>query len=219
MNRIPQALLFFAAAFTLSHSIGAETPGGKGTCYYWSDDLAPRVFSCEAATEVECAKGKQPLLNKDTYFGKFTGKLYGSPGASMVYEFRDEPIAACEKAMIKGAREAEASMSAGSRTAVYSIGLKVGDRAVVYGSSVILREKPSVKANKVAVLTDRAPVEVVAISKEMDAVPGLYKAYWFEVKVEGKKGWVYGQFIHPDPNSPELFIPANGCHRGFGLPG
>lgn len=159
----------------------------------------------------------------DSQQRQYTGKLYRSPKEKAVSEFRAEPIAACEKAVIKGARQEEASMSVQFGAAVYSAELRAGDKAYVYGSSVILREKPSVKANKVAVLTDRAPVDVVGRSKEMDAVPGLHKAYWFEVKIDGKKGWIYGQFIHPDPNSPQLFIGGDyACDRGTdpgGVPG
>lgn len=187
-------------------ALGAQTPDTKGNCYEWEEGDAVHLMSCKPMTLAECSKGKKSIDVKSTAFQFYKGKLFQAPGNHNIVEFLVEAPSGCKQAFIGAARGAEGTMSSNWNYAVYSEKLAAGHKAFVYGTSVILRDSPSTKGKQVAVLKDRAPVKIVGKSKERDAVKDLFPAYWFQVTVDGKTGWVYGQFIHPDPNSTEEFI-------------
>ncbi len=209
--------LFFGLIFLLSTVIvRAEAPGEKGTCYKWSeiDGTAYGPGDCAVSTLAECGKGNKAVESKPSAFQKHKGKLFQTSEAGEYTEFRSEPVALCQKARVVYARASEADMSSRVGFVAHSEDLIPGNRAYVYGSSVTLRETPSVKGKKVSVPADRSPVQIIGRSKTRDTVQGLFPAYWFQVTVDGKKGWIYGQFIHPDPDSPKSFLSSPGCDTG-----
>ncbi|MBK6606889.1 MAG: SH3 domain-containing protein [Leptospiraceae bacterium] len=108
--------------------------------------------------------------------------------------------------MIQSARDAEGTMCSEWGFVVYSEGLKAGDVSYIYGKSVNVRESASTKSKSILTPTDRTKIKILEKSKERATIPNLYKAYWFKISVGDKTGWVYGQFLHPDPNSSVSFI-------------
>lgn len=178
----------------------------KGTCLTWSEGDSQSLSDCKAATQVECAQGAKKIDNKATSFQNYKGMLFQKPGEPDIFEFRNEPATLCKKELVSAARGSEGTMSSQWGYAVYSDALVPGKKAFVYGTSVSLREKASTGSNRIATPADRAEVKILEKSKARDSVSGLYSAYWFKVTVAGKTGWIYGQFLHPDPNSTESFI-------------
>ncbi|MCE9596982.1 MAG: SH3 domain-containing protein [Spirochaetia bacterium] len=197
-------VLLVPIAFAIS-VVHAEAPR-KGTCFTWSEGDSQSLNDCKAATQQECSKGAKPIDKKATAFQNYKGSLFQKPDTTEILEFRNEPATICKKEIVQAARGSEGTMSSEWGYAVYSEALVPGKKAYVYGTSVSLREKPSTSSNRLATPLDRAEAKILEKSKARDSVPGLYSAYWFKVTVGGKTGWIYGQFLHPDPNSSEPII-------------
>ncbi|HRG48685.1 MAG TPA: SH3 domain-containing protein [Leptospiraceae bacterium] len=180
----------------------------KGTCSTWIEGDSQSLVDCKESTLEECAKDKKSIQKKDTAFQNYTGKLFKSKNtdASEIFEFKNESVDNCKKQMIQSAREAEGTMCSEWGFVVYSEGLKAGDAAYIYGKSVNLRESASTKSKSILTPADRTKIKILEKSKERATIPNLYKAYWFKISVGDKTGWVYGQFLHPDPNSNASFI-------------
>ncbi|MBL8022007.1 MAG: SH3 domain-containing protein [Leptospirales bacterium] len=204
MNRILVSLLFASVSLFVP-ALQAQAQK-KGTCLTWSEGDSQSLQDCKAATQAECAKSAKRIDNKATAFQNYKGLLFQNPGESEIFEFRTEAATLCKKELIQSARAAEGTMSSQWGYAVYSETLGPGKKAFVYGTSVSLREKASTSSTRLATPADRAEVKILEKSKARDSVSGLYSAYWFKVVVAGKTGWIYGQFLHPDPNSSESFI-------------
>lgn len=200
MNRI--SIVIFLVAISGLHAQAQK----KGTCLTWSEGDSQSLTECKAATQQECAHGAPKIDKKATAFQNYKGVLFRKAGEPDIYEFRNEPDTLCKKELIAAARGAEGTMSSEWGYAVYSDALVPGKKAFVYGTSVSLREKASTSSNRIATPADRAEVKILEKSKARDSISGLYSAYWFKVTVAGKTGWIYGQFLHPDPNSNESFI-------------
>ncbi|MBI3396191.1 MAG: SH3 domain-containing protein [Spirochaetia bacterium] len=207
MKQILKITIMLTSGVALASAGSAHGQGTiKGTCINWSEGDAQSMISCKASTLDECSKGRQTVDVKETAFQNYTGKLFRAPGAQDFYEFKHEPADSCRKQSIKAARDAEGTMCSEWGYVVYSDHLKAGDKAYVYGTAVTIREKPSTKSNRVGTPADRAPLKILGKSASRETVQGLMNAYWFHVQVDGKKGWIYGQFVHPDPNSESSFI-------------
>ena len=143
-----------------------------------------------------------------TWIENYTGKLFKSKNsdAQEIFEFKNESIDNCKKQMVQSARDAEGTMCSEWGFVVYSEGLKAGDTAYIYGKSVNIRESASTKSKSILMPADRTKIKILEKSTERASIPNLYKAYWFKISVGDKTGWVYGQFLHPDPNSSVSFI-------------
>lgn len=189
--------------FLLSISISAKE---TGVCYQWSEGDAQHLDSCEVSSLEDCSKGRKAISKKETAFQNYTGKLFLDKDNQNIYEFKKGNALDCEKEIIKSAREAELTMCSNWGKAVYSTGLKVGDKAFIYGKSVNVREKANSKSKKLFSPEDKAEVNILEKSVTEDKIDNLYSAFWFKISVNGKVGWVYGQFIHPDPKSKNEFI-------------
>lgn len=196
-----QRILVICLLFICNTFIYSE----DGICYQWSEGDALHLNSCSVSTLESCSKGKKSIQKKDTAFQIYKGKLF-KDNENNIYEFRKESKDECDKELIKSAREAELAMCSNWGKAVYASNLKIGDTAYIYGKSVNLRENPNTKAKKIAAPEDRTEVKILERSSKEDSIQNLYSAYWFKISVKGTIGWVYGQFLHPNPNSKEEFI-------------
>lgn len=200
---LKKVLLFFIFYFSISVS-AKDT----GICYKWSEGDAQHLESCEASSLENCAKGKKKIKKEDTAFQNYNGKLFLDSESQSIFEFKQDSLKDCEKELIKSAREAEMTMCDNWGKAVYSVNLKVGDKAYIYGKSVNVRENSNSKAKKLFSPEDRAEVTILDKTNKEDKIEKLYSSYWFKISVKGKIGWVYGQFLHPDPNSKNEFISS-----------
>ncbi len=195
-----------ATVFAFTSLANAQAAEKNGTCLVWSEGDSQSLMSCEASSLAACGKGLKAITNKDTAFANYKGKLFRKKDDSSISEFRNEPPEGCRKERIEAARGVEATMSSQWGSAVYSADLKSGDKAYVYGKSVTLREEASSKSRAIGLLVDRAEATISAKSKEAAKIANLFDAHWFKITVDGKTGWIYGQFLHPDPNSQESFV-------------
>lgn len=205
---LSQKLALMLILFFISSVNPIFSQANKGTCSTWIEGDSQSLVDCKESTLEECAKDKKAIHKKDTAFQTYTGKLFKSKNsdASEIFEFKNESVDNCKKQMIQSAREAEGTMCSEWGFVVYSEGLKVGDIAYIYGKSVNLRESASTKSKSILTPADRTKIKILEKSKERATIPNLYKAYWFKISVGDKTGWVYGQFLHPDPNSNVSFI-------------
>ena len=197
-------LLFISSV----NAIFSQANSKKGTCSTWIEGDSQSLVDCKESTLEECAKNKSSIQKKDTAFQNYTGKLFKSKNAdaSEIFEFKNESVDNCKKQMIQSARDAEGTMCSEWGFVVYSEGLKAGDTAYIYGKSVNIRESASTKSKSILMPADRTKIKILEKSTERASIPNLYKAYWFKISVGDKTGWVYGQFLHPDPNSSVSFI-------------
>jgi hypothetical protein len=189
--------------FTICFSLSAKE---TGVCYQWSEGDAQHLDSCEASSLEDCSKGRKAISKKETSFQNYTGKLFLDKENQSIFEFKKGSHEDCDKEIIKSAREAELTMCSNWGKAVYSTALKVGDKAFIYGKSVNVREKANSKSKKLFSPDDKTEVSILEKSTSEDKIDKLYSAFWFKISVNGKTGWVYGQFIHPDPTSKTEFI-------------
>ena len=187
----------------LTLSINAKE---TGVCYTWSEGDSQGLIECKASTLEECSKGNKGINKKETAFQNYTGKLFRNEDTQNIYEFKKGSAIECDKELIKASRDSELTMCDNWGKAVYSTALKVGDRAFIYGKSVNIRESANAKSKKLFSPDDRAELKILEKSTKEDNIDKLYSAYWFKVSINGKIGWVYGQFIHLDPKSKTSFI-------------
>ncbi len=193
------SIVFF---FTFTAMLQANE---KGICLSYSEGDSSIITNCNASTLKECSKGKKSILNKDTTFQSYEGKLFRSADDQNSFvEFRKESKSSCDLHFINSSRSQEGTMSGNWGYIVYSENLKTGDKAFVYGKKVIVRDNGSVKAKKIFNADENAEVLILEKSKAKEKVSeGLTEAFWFKVKIKDKQGWIYGQFIHPNPKSKE----------------
>jgi hypothetical protein len=183
------------------------TPAKHGLCLGWEEGDALHMSSCRETSQEACAAGRKPAPTKNWSFppSKAALAVYAKKSANEYdsYEMRTET---CPELNRDNARDVEKSMSGQWGYAVYSVGLKAGERAYIYGKDVPVRDKP---AKNAAVLFRASASDRVTLrekSKEMDKGKEL-SAHWFKVAwPNGKEGWVFGEFLHPDPQSPESVI-------------
>lgn len=177
-----------------------------GVCYTWSEGDSQGLIECKPSTLEECSMGNKAINKKETAFQNYTGKLFRNEETQNINEFKTGSADICDKEMIKSARESELTMCDNWGKAVYSTGLKVGDKAFVYGKSVNVREAANSKSKKLFSPDDRTEVKILEKSAKEDKIDKLYSAYWFKISINGKTGWIYGQFLHPNPMSKTEFI-------------
>lgn len=197
--------LLLLCIFSFSISIFAKD---TGVCYQWSEGDAQHLEGCEASSLENCGKGKKKIKKEDTAFQNYNGKLFLDSETQSIYEFKQGSIENCQKELIKSARAAELTMCDNWGKTVYSANLKVGDKAYIYGKSVNVRENANSKAKKLFSPEDRSEVSILDKTNKEEKIEKLYSSYWFKISVNGKTGWVYGQFLHPDPNSKNEFISS-----------
>ena len=180
----------------------------KGICIEWSEGDGLSLGECKASSLSECSKGKKAVSLKQTSFQSYTGKLFKSKGDDgTLYEFQEKPASSCKPLIVSSARDYEGTMSANWGYAVYSDKLKKGDTAYINGKNVTVREEGNLKAKKILSLNKGTKVEIIGKSAERADIPNFsYRAYWFQISVQGQKGWVHGIYIHPDPNSEKSVI-------------
>lgn len=180
----------------------------KGICIQWFEGDGLSLGKCKASSLSECSKGKKAVSLKETSFQSYTGKLFKSKDDnSTVYEFQEKSASVCKSMKVDAARQDEGIMSAEWGHAVYSQKLKKGDTAYINGNDVTVREEGNLKAKKVLSLDKGTKVEIIGKSAKTASIPNFsYSAYWFQISVQGKKGWVHGIYIHPDPKSEKSFI-------------
>lgn len=193
--------IYFAFIFTLT-----LTAKENGVCYIWSEGDSQGLIECKSSSLEDCSKGNKPITKNDTAFQNYTGKLFRNEQGQSIHEFKTGSADICDKEFIKEARESELTMCDNWGKAVYSTGLKVGDNAFVYGKSVNVRESANNKSKKLFSSSDRTKVKILEKSAKEDKIDKLYSAYWFKVSIDGKTGWIYGQFLHPNPMSKTEFI-------------
>lgn len=201
--RISLAIAIFFLCASPPQALAAE---GAGTCLVWEEGDAQHLLRCEAASLEKCAQGKKAMAQNETAFADYKGRLYRSADGAQIFEFRNDPPTNCGKELTRAARDVELAMAAQWKAAVYSAHLKAGDKAYIYGKSVTLREAASAKSKALGSLADRAEAKLLERSKQISSIPNLLDAYWFKISVDGNTGWVYGQFLHPDPNSQKSFV-------------
>jgi hypothetical protein len=177
-----------------------------GFCYVWSEGDAPHLMECKPSTLAECSRGKQSIKPGETSFDVYTGKLFRDEETQSIHEFKKSTKQSCENDQIKSARGSELTMSSSWGYSVYSKNLKTGDKAYIYGKSVNIREQANVKSKRLFALPNFTEVKILEKSKKEESVKDLYSSFWFKITVNGKTGWVFGQFLHPDPKSKEEFI-------------
>ena len=180
----------------------------KGICIQWFEGDGLSLGKCKASSLSECSKGKKAVSLKQTSFQSYTGKLFKSKGDDgTLYEFQEKPASSCKPLIVSSARDYEGTMSANWGYAVYSDKLKKGDTAYIDGKNVTVREEGNLKAKKILSLNKGTKVEIIGKSAERADIPNFsYRAYWFQIAVQGQKGWVHGIYIHPDPNSEKSVI-------------
>jgi hypothetical protein len=82
---------------------------------------------------------------------------------------------------------------------------------VLNDSGVRLRSSPTLDGAQLAMLDKGVKVEVLARSKEKQAISGM-KAYWYKVNLgDGKVGWIYGAFV--DVTAPDSLPVDNWRSR------
>jgi hypothetical protein len=200
MNQKKSILIVFLYSFTSILPVEEN-----GICLTYSEGDSSSITDCNASTLKECSKGKKSISNEDTLFQSYDGKLFRSAeDQNSFVEFRKEPKSNCDLHFINSARNQEGTMSSNWGYIVYSENLKTGDKAFVYGKKVIVRESGSVKAKKLFNVDDNAEVLILEKSKAKEKVGNSFtEAFWFKVKIKDKQGWIYGQYIHPNPKSKE----------------
>jgi len=192
-------LLIAIPLFTMPFAIVAQNSPVKGTCLSWEEGDALHMLSCKPCTKGEFLKGKEPFDPSSTQF--FQGRKDLFTGADCgICEFTTEPID-CKEEARRNDQAVSDQMTEQWNMYFYSMSLQSGNAAFVYGKNVILREQPSVNSKVVIVLKDRAPLKILDKTQEPEYIPkNGHGAYWFQVTVQGKKGWVYGKYVHPDPD-------------------
>ncbi len=178
----------------------------KGVCLIWVEGDGQSLQECKESNVRECSKNKKSISNMQTTFSNYKGKIFKSSSDDQnVIEFlENKDKTHCEKLFVSSARDYENTMSDNWGYFVYSDLIKVGEKAFVYGNKIILREKPSTKSKKLNTLDNNLEIKILDKSKEKEKLPKSSKAaFWFKIKISEQVGWVYGQFIHPDPNSKE----------------
>ncbi len=179
----------------------------KGICIEWTEGDGLSLDGCKESSLSECSKGRKAITAKETSFQSYSGKLFKSKGDDgALFEFQEKPASACKPMFIASARSYEGTMSGNWGYIVYSDKLKKGDSAYIYGKNVTVREEGNVKSKKILSLDTGVKVQIIGKSAARGSVPELQDAYWFQISVQGKKGWVFGKFIHPDPNSEKSFV-------------
>lgn len=181
-------------------SIPTAAEDKKGICLEWIEGEGFDLENCRPYSISECSKGKEAVPAMEG----FSGKLFKSKDGKVMSEFQEKPASACKALLISAARGKEGTASEYSAYIVYSDKLKKGDTAYIYGENVNVREKGSVKAKKLFSLNKGVKVEILDKSAKRENV--MNSGYWFQISVDGKKGWVFGAFIHPDPDSEKPFI-------------
>ena len=204
---IKKLFLNILAVFTilLLNPIFLHAKEDKGICLSWSEGDGLSLDGCNASTLKECSKGKKAITNKDTSFQNYTGKLFQNTEGN-ISEFLNELATNCEKRLVKSARNYELTMSTNWGHIVYSDKLKQGDKAFIHGEKVNVREKPSLDGKVVYVPKNLTEVNILQKTKERIKVADAYEAYWFKISDGKKQGWVYGQFIHPNPKSKKSYV-------------
>ncbi|MDX1960729.1 MAG: SH3 domain-containing protein [Leptospiraceae bacterium] len=175
----------------------------SGICLTWTEGDGQTLSDCKPSTKAECGKGKKSISSKDTSFQNYKGVLFKDD--TNLYEFRKGENS-CDKLLIASARDYEGTMSSNWDFTVYSDKLNKGDSAFIYGKSVIVREKADIKSKKLFNADDRQKVKILDKTKERVKVGDHFPSYWFQVEINSKKGWVFGKFIHPDPESKKSFV-------------
>jgi hypothetical protein len=103
------------------------------------------------------------------------------------------------------AREAEGMMSSQWGWWVHSSSVEVGDSAFSYGQNVAVREGPAQESPVThRVEANATPLLVLEKSDrtDLDDMGGS----WFKVQVGTVEGWIWGEFVHPDPLSEQEYI-------------
>jgi hypothetical protein len=85
--------------------------------------------------------------------------------------------------------------------------------AVITGSSVRLRQAPSINTGVLAELGKRTRVEIMAHTDFTDSLDG-FTGYWYYINYRGVYGYVFGKYIQPDPGvsippESEYFQPGD----------
>jgi hypothetical protein len=179
----------------------------NGICLTWQEGDSKSLLDCKASSLNSC-KGKLKEIKKDqTAFQDYKGKLFFSEELSQINEFVSGVAKDCDKILIQSARDSEGTMNSQWGKIVYSSQLVKGNTAYIYGKSVNMREKDSADSKRITTIEDRTKVKILEKSKEEVSVKSIpFKAYWFKIESDGKTGWVFGAYVHPDPNSKSPFI-------------
>lgn len=174
----------------------------QGICLEYEEGDGFDLQSCRTSSLSDCSKGKKP-----TAMEGFKGKLFLSTDKKHLSEFQEKPASACKPILVSDARGKDTYLSEYARYILYSNKLKKGDTAYIYGENVNVRETGSIKSEKLFSLNKGTKVEIIGKSAmKQNLEKDTWKAYWFQISVNGKKGWVFGQFIHPNPDSEKPFL-------------
>ena len=110
---------------------------------------------------------------------------------------------------IQTARDAEERLSLQWNNWIYSNTLESGDSVYIYRkdsdqtTSVNIYRTPDFKSKIEFIAKHGQKVKILKKSKEQ-----TYKemqSYWFEINIEEKKGWIWGEYLHPNPLMEEEY--------------
>jgi hypothetical protein len=192
-----RAVLIFLSVGFYRSPLAAEDLNMKGGCLYYTWGDALHLGECKPSTLGECKKGLKPMEGAQGY--TFVHPEHEERGMTV---FEPGPVD-CNKARIENNRSIEQQMSSQWGYWTYSAEVKPGDSAFVFGTGVNLRQGPSTKTKALAVLKNRSRLKILEKSAQPEVLADdqiKINGYWFKVNVEGKTGWIYGKFVHPNPD-------------------
>src|SRR5262249_55271174 len=158
--------------------------------------------------QAACARGRKPASKSVSNFGLEKSAVAAYAGKEKSeYDTFERRAAGCTRIRRENAREVEGTMSGQWKSVVYSAGVKVGDSVFIFGQgvrTVPVRETADDKAPVAFKAPDRTRVKVLAKGPQAgEDVSG----FWFQLSFpDGRKGWVFGRYVHPDPDSLEPYI-------------
>ena len=204
-------LVPFLFVFVPAPPAPAENQPESGLCLRWAEGDSLYLLGCERRTRQKCRGPAKPFSKEDTAFGVYKGDLYRDGAGTLVEYRRKSPRdwqKFCKGLFVKQARQAEAMMSSQWGRVVWSGQLRPGDGAVIFGGPGMLRHAAGHGARVVAELPRGTRVKILKRSdKEGDPAGGSgLRARWFLVGADGKRGWIFGRSLHPDPSGKESFI-------------
>lgn len=182
---------------------GSLVAAKHGLCIGWDSGDAVHMESCAAMPESECTQGRKPLAEYDLVQEVAQGPLFiDSDGGLFEFRLSEKP---CKVLAIESAREAEKTMSGQWARWVYAEDIKVGDRAAIYGKNVKVHSEPGVGADVLRIIT-RASGKFMVMQKSEATQVNEMSSSWFKLSLGRGTGWVWGEYVHPDPQSEEKYI-------------
>ena len=190
----PQQITEFEKVTTLPEI----KPTHLGVCTVWEQGDALHLSKCYKEYKALCN-----TANNDSY-GEQTSVIFKKMQEADINNY-------CHQVEVKNARDVELTMAGQWGVQVWDYLLTPGSKAQTYQRAIQLKLVPEIGGEDLKETIDSGTkVTIISRGAERKIVKeyGDYSAYWYQVKIDksGIQGYVFGTFIHPNPDSPEAFI-------------